>query len=211
MTTASSSLMLTGSLVSARQSSSRACPAVPSTEVYWSRIPQATPTNSFSTRWPSSASSSGSSSTPLTWAKASKRHRLDGRRRRQAAAEGHGAVQQAVEAGEVDPVVDEHLRCTTDVVGPGCGGVLLDAVETELRRARQVQRGDADHPVGPRSDRDPGVTVHGHGGHEAVVVVGVAAHQVHATRGAEPRRRRCAVQLAELEREGLDPPAAVHG
>ncbi len=73
------------------------------------------------------------------------RHRLDGRRRRQAAAEGHGAVQQPVEAGEVDPIIDEHLRRTTDVVGPGRGGVVLDMVEAELRRARQVQRGDADH------------------------------------------------------------------
>jgi hypothetical protein len=58
--------MATGRLERSRQSSNSAHPARPIIEVYWSRMPQLTPTNRFSARWQIRAVSTGSRGWPAS-------------------------------------------------------------------------------------------------------------------------------------------------
>jgi len=60
----------TGESSSERQSINTACPARPVAEINWSMMPQFTPTQRFSARWPSLAMGTGSQGQPETAAKA---------------------------------------------------------------------------------------------------------------------------------------------
>ena len=84
------------------------------------------------------------------------------------------------------------------IVGPGNGRIVLDVVQGEHATAGDVERVDRHLAVGPRPGRHPGVPVDGHGQDVALVVVGVAAHQVDAARRARPDRGVAAEEAAEF-------------
>lgn len=112
-------------------------------------------------------------------------------------------MEQPVEADESVALGLEHLGRAADVVGPGDVWVPLDGIEVEGARAGQVERIDDDPPVGARADGQPGVAVDRHRQDVAVVVVGVTAHEVHASRGPVPGLRRAAIPLREGARHDL--------
>ncbi len=162
-------------------------------------MPQLTPTNSFSARWPEQGRLHGLEPEAADIGEGQERGDLDGRRRGQAAAEGHGAVEQAVEAGQRvarrprarqphharspsrAPRRSWSMAARLNSAAPGRSSEAM-ATRPSLRgrSASQVSRSTVMVRTWP------------------IVVVGVAAHEVDAPGRPEPGRG----QAAEPPREG---------
>ena len=173
--------------------SSSAAVASPITEAHWSMMPQGTPAKSCSACWQRRAFSAGSRRRAGHRLQQRGRRHLQGGAARQAAAQGHvrhheprpGRRDRAPAAGTPRP---RRARSWPRPASPDAEASSSRSRRMAVQR-RAVQEKRAARPVawpaalGGRREDD--VAVDGHGEHEAVVVVGVLADQVHP-----PGRRR---------------------
>ena len=78
------------------------------------------------------------------------RRHLNGGRQAEAAGERHGAVDQAVEAGQTVASLLQEKRHPAHIVGPRRGRVVVDLIEAEFTAAFQVERAQRHAAIGPR-------------------------------------------------------------
>ena len=142
-------------------------------------------------RWPSRAMRTGSHGDAGGRAQGARRRHLERRRRRQPGADRHVAVDHArrmpatADAARASAQADARHVVRTSRAAAGARARRGRPRASRRRRASAARSS----PSRARRGRDDGPAVDRHRQHEAVVVVGVLADQVHAARRrGEPRR-----------------------
>ena len=110
---------------------------------------------------------------------------LHRRRRAESGLPRNVAAKHQVRAGKPVTIGFQKLGDAPKVVAPGVRRVLLNRIETELRRIVEVKRPDANRAIAARAPRKPDIAIDGRRQHKPVVVVSVLANQVDAARRAD--------------------------
>jgi hypothetical protein len=163
--------------VSARVSSSSAVPAFDPVLASWSMSPLCTPTPTFSARWHSCASASGSTGSSST-ASATATSERGGRG--QPGADRHVAGEDPVEAAHRAALLAQHLDDGGGVAPPALRRAAAGRqVDLDRPLVGEVERAQPQHgPAGPAGQ--DGGELEGDGQHPALVHVGVLADEVRA-------------------------------
>ena len=158
----------------------------PMTLAIWSMMPQRTPANSCSAFWQSFATSAGARSIPRCARIAVAVSRLEGRAARKTRSDGHRARDRDAERR----YGSSHRRDASDdaerIIHPRSGGDRRPWRTVHAERMGIEGRDEDDPEAVAGSDGDGGAPVDRHRQDVAVVVIGVLADEVHATR----RRRQ---------------------
>ena len=152
-------------------------------------MPEFTPTNWFSARWPMEGHLHRVQLEAADGLKDHGRGHFQGRGRTQPGAEGDGAVDQPVEARQVKTRLPAIFGNAPHVIGPRGVGAFGQVIQTELGTAVHVQGVEPDLSICAGPGGDPGVPIDGHRHDIAQVVVRVATHEIHPAGGAAPEFR----------------------
>ena len=140
-------------------------------------MPQRTPTNSFSAFWASLTRARLSRPEAEEGVEGEGQSAFDRGRRGHARPDGDVAAEDAADAADAVPGLDELVEDPLEIVGPAVGGA-VELAELAAEFLVEVAGDEVAEPVGPGRDGKDDDLVGGAGKDEAFVVVGVLADEV---------------------------------